>query len=654
MERGDEILLRILRGGSLADKLSGTGLRFQEIDWGRGNWSPGSIPEVPSRDGLTGGGSGQESGFPRPSELRKSPAARGRLLHYFANHELLAIETMALTLLKFPEAPEEFRQGLFRTLQDEQRHLRSYLDRMEAYGVGLGSVPLNLYFWQSLKSVRTPLEFVAGMSLTFEQANLDFAHEFSVFFEEELGDDSTAKLLREVHDDEVRHVAHGWKWFQRWKNPQAGSDYEAYQEALRFPLTPRRARGTRLFSMNSRSQAGLDADFIREMKVAGGSRGQIPDLLRFNPGCEWECSGGRISPAMEKKIADFEPLLAWLGKEEDVILSGSKPDLSFLEQVHSIRGFLPEWVSEVRHLERVPMFRNFRPWGHSPSTFNLLDQLGSKFQFSPRFERDCLKDFYSKSFWKRELDTPGGVIRTEEDLASWRAKSSATTGEWILKSETGLSGRGHQRLVDPSLEQLRNRLQRSGPFVIEPFYEKINDFSVQYEWTESGELKVGEPRIFFTDEQRFSYLGSCLGSKGLAEEQVLDRILAVESQWRPEHIRVAEILRSKGFHGNFGIDCMWSKFDGEGRVIPVIEVNVRTTMGRVAIEIERALRRRFGRADGYWWLATEADLTRAGVSGFTGLEKKLKEQFGDRLVPTTPATQAKSTWSYALLGPERP
>jgi hypothetical protein len=191
--------------------------------------------------------------------------------------------------------------------------------------------------------------------------------------------------------------------------------------------------------------------------------------------------------------------------------------------------------------------------------------------------------------------------------------------------------------------------------VIEPFYEKIHDFSVQYEWTESGELKMGEPRIFFTDPNRFSYKGSCLGLKGLPEEAAFNQIVAVESEWRPAHLRVAEILREKGFHGNFGIDCLWAKRgEDERQVIPVIEVNVRTTMGRVAVEIERSLRRHFGRADGYWWLATEADLTRSGVSGFTGLEKKLKERFGDRLVPTTPASQAKSTWSYALLGSERP
>jgi uncharacterized ferritin-like protein (DUF455 family) len=651
MESGENILLRILNGGSLADKLAGSGVAFDEFFWRDGPSLGSGIPDVPARDGLLGDRSALDSGFPKLSELRVSQSARGRLLHYFANHELLAIETMALTLLKFPDAPEEFRRGLFRTLQDEQRHLRAYVTRMEAYGVGLGAVPLNLYFWESLKAVRTPLEFVAGMSLTFEQANLDFAYEFSRFFEQELSDDQTANLLREVHDDEVRHVGHGWKWFQKWKNPDAGSDYEAYQGSLTFPLTPRRARGTRLFSTDSRILAGLDPGFIREMKVAGGSRGQIPDLFWFNPACEWECSGGRVSAAMEQKIADFEPLVAWLGKEEDVILSANKPDLNFLEQVHAIRGILPEWVPEARHLGRVPMFKNFRPWGHSPESFRVAEALGPRFQAPPRFAQASLKDWYSKGYWKRMLGTPGAVIRTEEDLVSWIAQTVESSGcEWILKSESGLSGRGHQRVIAPTIEFLRNRLKRSGSFVIEPFYEKIADFSVQYEWTDTGELLQGQPRIFFTDPSGFSYRGSCLGSKGLPEESLLEKILSVEADWRPVHLRAAEVLRSGGFHGNFGIDCLWAKDEGKaGRVVPVIEVNVRNTMGRVAIEIERSLRKRFGRGDGYWCLVSGQDLLRAGASGFVEFEQKLKERFGSRLVATTPSSRAKSTWTFALL-----
>ena len=63
---------------------------------------------------------------------------RGRLLHFFANHELLATELMALALLKFPDAPASFRRGLLATLREEQIHTKLYIHRMKQCGVDFG------------------------------------------------------------------------------------------------------------------------------------------------------------------------------------------------------------------------------------------------------------------------------------------------------------------------------------------------------------------------------------------------------------------------------------------------------------------------------------------------------------------------------------
>src|SRR5579864_7314661 len=73
---------------------------------------------------------------------------RGKLLHFFGNHELLATELMALVLLKFPDAPAAFRKGVFETLKDEQEHTRLYMERMKACGITFGDVPVSGYFWR--------------------------------------------------------------------------------------------------------------------------------------------------------------------------------------------------------------------------------------------------------------------------------------------------------------------------------------------------------------------------------------------------------------------------------------------------------------------------------------------------------------------------
>lgn len=136
------------------------------------------------------------SDFPKVETLSED-SARGRLLHFFANHELLAMELMALTLLKFPQAERSFRLGLARTIVEEQKHLKMYVQRMRELGVDFGALPISDYFWNALKDGASPLEFVVQMSMTLEQANLDF----SLFFQREVaavGDTKTAALLETV------------------------------------------------------------------------------------------------------------------------------------------------------------------------------------------------------------------------------------------------------------------------------------------------------------------------------------------------------------------------------------------------------------------------------------------------------------------------
>src|SRR6266700_6192073 len=116
--------------------------------------------------------------FPGTKNLEQE-SERGRLLHFFANHELLATELMALVLLKFPDAPAAFRKGVFQTLKDEQRHTSLYLQRMKECGIHFGELPVSGYFWRAVSPMETPIDYVAGLSLTFEQANLDFARHFA-------------------------------------------------------------------------------------------------------------------------------------------------------------------------------------------------------------------------------------------------------------------------------------------------------------------------------------------------------------------------------------------------------------------------------------------------------------------------------------------
>ena len=231
-----------------------------------------SAPEAPGRPAglrLKGQDSGKAA-FPGTHRLDEE-RERGRLLHFFANHELLATELMALVLLRFPDAPAAFRRGVLQTLRDEQEHTRLYLERMSACGIQFGELPVSGYFWRAVSKMESPMDYVAGLSLTFEQANLDFARHFARRFEM-VGDTTTAQLLEKIYRDEIAHVAYGLKWFRRWKNPNE-SDWDAFCAQLKFPLSPQRAKGFAL-NVDGRRAAGLDPQFIAELDVYSHSKGR--------------------------------------------------------------------------------------------------------------------------------------------------------------------------------------------------------------------------------------------------------------------------------------------------------------------------------------------------------------------------------------------
>ena len=197
------------------------------------------------------------------SEGLHDPAQRPRILHALANHELQAAELFAWALLAFPDTPPEFRRGLVKILEDEQRHTRMYIARVEDAGARFGDFPVNGYFWGKIAAITTPLRFLCAMSLTFENANLDHTCE-SAEAARRAGDVRTATVIERVHRDEIEHVRFGWTWLQVFKR-QDESAWDAFRANLAWPLRPAKARG-RTFHRDGREAAGLDAEFIARLE----------------------------------------------------------------------------------------------------------------------------------------------------------------------------------------------------------------------------------------------------------------------------------------------------------------------------------------------------------------------------------------------------
>jgi uncharacterized ferritin-like protein (DUF455 family) len=245
---------QILFSDNLAEKLS-----FPELDNSFVEHSPILIPKVPARSDKHKF-SDKKLKFPkRPALINDDKKAQA--LHFFANHELQAMEMMAAAILMFPTKTLEdhkFKVGIMNTLQDEKRHFLLYVKRMNELGMDFGDLPVSNFFWKQLPKIETPAQYCAFMALTLEAANLDFAKFYAGIFHS-IEDFKTSIILNTVYEDEIGHVAIGRKWLNIWKGDV--SLWQYFLQNLPEFITPARAKGM-IFDEDGRKRAGLDADFI--------------------------------------------------------------------------------------------------------------------------------------------------------------------------------------------------------------------------------------------------------------------------------------------------------------------------------------------------------------------------------------------------------
>lgn len=653
---GSEIQLRawaerVLFGTTLEDK----------------RWAPSSFdddergsaivtPELPSRPrGLDP--SGATEPVPTDAQLH-DPLARGRLLHMFANHELLALELMALALLRFVDAPLAFRRGLAKAMQDEQRHLSLYLERMRALGVEFGEQPLSGFFWRVMAPMPSPLDFLAHMSLTFEQANLDFARSYATTLRA-CGDEPTAAILDRVYADEIGHVRLGRVWFERWR-PQGPSLFEAHRQALRAPVTPRRARGLG-FDREGRRRAGLPDDYVDQVACFESSRGRPPVVHLFEPTAELELgTRGAFTPKLATRamIEDLELLPAFAAAPEDIVVLHRAPSPHYLNALRDAGVVLPEWIERSRLSDEgqdplPPRLAELRPWGWAPRSRACLGSLVER-TMTPPPPPEADAQLHSKIAWApvREalveqlnepwLDPPQTLGIVARDRAQVEAALRELGGRGyetvVLKAPFGTSGRGSQRspsqaLDTPTQGWLDRTLATRGSVLIEPWLDRVGDVSLRITVLPSGQPRVDGMGRFLTD-RRGQYLGALLGPLTRAWSPEVARWLHDDGRDPKRLSRVADTVAAAvatrahalGYHGPIGIDgLIYRDHEGALHLRPMVEVNVRPNFGHVVHGLGRRLAR--GSA-GLLVLARLSDLPEGGArEALTRAQQVLPLQF---------------------------
>ena len=536
-------------------------------------------------------------------------STRGRVLHFFANHELLAIELMAVFLLRFPDAPKSLRRAVAYTIREEQEHMRLYMARMADFGVALGEVSVSAFFWETLRNMSSPNEYLAGMSLTLEQANLDFCTHYLQAFER-IGDDQSATLMRKVRDDEIGHVRLGALWFERLKADDPRDLWPRYCDSLIPPLTPARARGIG-FDREARELAGLPTELIDRVAVFAHSKGRAPDVYMFNPSSErFAMRGVEYQPnETERRVAqDLGLLPAFLASVDDVVVVDRAPSVTHLASLAGLGFVLPQICTDLQELSGRAL-GSLRPWAVSPDSVRRLADLESA-------SKSRLPAFVRQSFdkrWASALCRTWLVDAADDRLAPERAagfeaasveqvvehvRAALVVGEAVVtKLPFSTAGRGMVRYFDDrdigrNDGWLRRAFEQQGAVVVQPWLDRVTDFSVQFVVRDDGTTKVlGVTR--FDADRRGQYRATWVTHAHTdLEPDVMRFVVGGGGRWwlvrALEDVAefVGRHLYVLGHRGPAGVDAfVYRDTSGALRLQPLVEINPRCTMSAVALAL---------------------------------------------------------------------
>ena len=182
--------------------------------------------------------------------------------------------------------------------------------------------------------------------------------------------------------------------------------------------------------------------------------------------------------------------------------------------------------------------------------------------------------------------------QSEEEVA----RLIETFGKVVLKAPWSSSGRGIRFVADRSSQQgwLRNLLSRQGSVMVEPFYNKVKDFGMEFYSDGKGDVSYLGLSLFHT--KNGAYTGNILATENAKREMISRYIptglLDTISQ------KLCAVLGATFQHryeGPFGVDMMVvaqhdlpdaPSFPSPSFLLhPCVEINLRRTMGHVALAL---------------------------------------------------------------------
>ena len=269
----------------------------------------------------------------------------------------------------------------------------------------------------------------------------------------------------------------------------------------------------------------------------------------------------------------------------------------------------PQFVSK-RSVSSI-QFSRIEPWGWDMALRSQLLRMGIAEEIVPTV--DEINDIRNLSHRQNSVHvlkslqqkgTTGEAFYCQE--YGKVVELSRNWGHFVLKSPWSSSGRGvrfvENELTLPLEQWIRNVLNTQGGIMVEPAYQRVMDFGMEFIVDERGKVSYQGLSLFHTSH------GAYLGNLLISEERKLQQLTPYVKPGLLEEVKDGIIEATaqlyKGHYcGPFGVDMMVvaDKEKNAFLLHPCVEINLRRTMGHVAL----ALSSRYGAESGLMLITTQ-------------------------------------------------
>jgi hypothetical protein len=415
------------------------------------------------------------------------------------------------------------------------------------------------------------------------------------------------------------------------------------------------------------------------------SQKRAPSVFVFNPFTEAYIAHGKAFTPVKHQARlaeDLANLPQFLSQSGEVVLVKKRPSGGFLNYLEQAGFRRPEFV-ELSEGRLDPADRlcqreigTLRPWAWGPDSLELFAPLFARvtgdIRRARQYYNDNLAQLYSKAWsagflrkvlarfgrerdpsvagaravgrpfggsavaWLCSQDEAGVAVGTLDDaLGAIAAIRSRDHHRVVVKEAHGLAGHNAIRLWEPEIlpaqrQWLARALRHGRQVVVEPWLERVMDFSIQLEMSSSGLGLCGYTGLI--NDRKGQFLANW------AEPACTQNLPAKMAEMLPRHgdasrhlhclygavfsLLEAELNRI-GFAGPISIDAMvYRTLEGDLRLKPVVEINPRYTMGRLTLEL---MEHASPGSHGLFRLVTRAQARAEGFVDLSGYAESLGE-----------------------------